>query len=134
MIEPAPEKRRNGRIKLLLLMLVAFLPVFVASFAFFRFPALVPQGTTNQGELILPPVLGGDIFGSDMVPEMVALNTWVLIQPLDTDCGEDCRQLMYLSRQVVTGLGKDATRISRVLLSPRNPAAGNPCLDCADAS
>lgn len=111
--ERPPGAVRSGRARLLILVAIAFVPVLVAYLAYFRFPALAPTGRTNQGELVWPVVPGKGI-----APQLSALETWALIQPVDSSCRDDCRQMLYLSRQVVTGLGKDASRVTRVLLSP----------------
>ena len=40
-----------------------------------------------------------------------------MIQPVDgLVVGIECRKMLYLSRQVITGLGKDANRVQRVVL------------------
>lgn len=108
----APEAVKASRIKLLALIAIAFVPIFIAYIAYFMLPVLAPEGTTNQGELILPVVQGNSID-----PELDALETWALIQPVSRNCDENCRQMMYLSRQVVTGLGKNTSRVTRVLLT-----------------
>ena len=110
--ERPPEAVRSGRVKLLALMTVALVPIFIACITYFQFPALAPMGRTNQGELVWPVVPGNGI-----APQLEALETWALIQPVDSNCRDDCRQMLYLSRQVVAGLGKDASRVTRVLLS-----------------
>ena len=35
---------------------------------------------------------------------------------IETECGIECDQLGYLATQVVKGLGKDSSRVSKVLL------------------
>ena len=100
-----------SRKRFVALLLIAFVPIFIAYAAFFHFPDLAPSGTTNQGELITPPV-----DGTTMSEELGTFSTWVLIQPVEGACGEKCLEMLYLSRQVVTGLGKDANRVQRIVL------------------
>ena len=100
-----------SRKRFVALLLIAFVPIFIAYAAFFYFPDWAPSGTTNQGELITPSV-----DGATMSPELATFSAWVLIQPIEGSCGENCREMLYLSRQVVTGLGKDANRVQRVVL------------------
>ncbi len=107
----SPEAIRRSRAKLLTLIAIAFVPIFIAYSAYFYFPAMAPTGTTNQGELVNPPVAGGTLS-----PAIASLSTWSLIQPLTGECDDKCRELMYLSRQIVTGLGKNTSRVTRVLL------------------
>ena len=111
--ELAQAEVNKSRRRFVMLLLVAFVPIFIAYSAFEYFPEWVPSGTTNQGELIRPPVQAADID-----PALERPGNWVLIQPVAFDCDEDCLQLMYLSRQVVIGLGKDSTRVRRVILAP----------------
>jgi hypothetical protein len=100
-----------SRKRFIALLLIAFVPMFVAYTTFFHFPDWAPTGTTNQGELVTPSV-----DGTTMSEELATFSSWVLIQPIEGGCGDQCREMLYLSRQVVTGLGKDANRIQRVVL------------------
>ena len=112
-----PGAVKSSRQKLITLILIAFVPIFVAYAAFFYFPNMAPTGTTNRGELILPPIAATDIS-----EELAGQASWILLQPVDSQCNSDCTQLLYLSRQVVTGLGKDANRIKRMVLSAETPS------------
>ena len=123
MIEPKPNsspespsgKLMASRRRFVALLLIAFVPMFIAYAAFFHFPNWAPTGTTNHGELISP-----SLDGIKMSTELAAFNTWVLIQPADSYCDDKCRKMLYLSRQVVTGLGKDANRVQRVVMMTRD--------------
>jgi hypothetical protein len=103
--------RLSSRAKFTLLVLVAALPIVVAYIAFFHFPHWIPTGTTNKGSLISPPVSG-----EALSVELAGLNAWTLLQPIGERCGQGCERMLYLSRQVVVGLGKDATRVRRIVL------------------
>ena len=119
MIEPKPNsssesssgKLMASRKRFVALLLIAFVPMFIAYAAFFHFPNWAPTGTTNHGELVSPSLDGVTISS-----ELADFDTWVLIQPVDGLCGDECRKMLYLSRQVITGLGKDANRVQRVVL------------------
>mgnify|MGYP007000266550 len=73
-------------------------------------------------ELIDPPIF---VAGSNDSGKPSA--SWALMA-LEIECGTECEQLGYLATQVVKGLGKDSSRVSKVLLR-NNPAparmAGN---------
>ena len=119
MMTQAPlDKIWTSRIKFVVLILIAVVPIFIASAAFFFFPDWAPTETTNRGELIVPVVPGEEISG-----ELLELNSWVLLQPVAMDCNEDCIQMLYLSRQVIKGLGKDASRIKRAVIAPAGISA-----------
>jgi hypothetical protein len=119
MIEPKPNSSSESssgkliasRKRFVALLLIAFVPMFIAYAAFFHFPNWAPTGTTNHGELVSPSVDGVTISS-----ELADFDTWVLIQPVGDLCGDECRKMLYLSRQVITGLGKDANRVQRVVL------------------
>jgi hypothetical protein len=104
-----------SRKRFVALLLIAFVPMFIAYAAFFHFPNWAPAGTTNHGELISP-----SLDGLTMSVDLADFDTWVLIQPVDGRCGDECRKMLYLSRQVVTGLGKDANRVQRAVLISRD--------------
>ncbi len=103
----------GGRIKFTLLVLLAFFPILLAGVMYFVFPGWIPSATTNEGELITPPIQS--IRVND---KLIQNEKWVLIQPSGPECNEACERILYLSRQVVAGLGKDAGRVERVLLAP----------------
>lgn len=101
-----------SRRKLVSLILIAFVPIFIAYAGFFYFPTMAPKVSTNGGQLVTPPLQGESISN-----QLALQKSWVLIQPIVGGCDESCKELLYLSRQVTTGLGKDANRVSRVVLT-----------------
>ena len=102
--------KTRSRTKLLLLAAIGFGPLFIAYAIFFYFPFLLPSTTTNNGELIDPPIFMVEANDSGK-PNA----SWSLMV-LEIECGTECEQLAYLATQVVKGLGKDSSRVSRVLL------------------
>ena len=119
MTEPTPEQVKLSRAKLLTLMAIAFVPIFISILAFQFFPEWRPDGTTNRGELIMPPVQAGDIS-----EDLMRYEGWVLLQPVTGQCDTDCQQMIYLSRQVVIALGREAGRVERALIAPNGIDAG----------
>lgn len=111
MTEPNPEEISASRRKLLIIVAIAFVPIFIAYALYFYFPALAPDRSTNQGQLISPPVEAVDIN-----PDLLSAGRWELIVPVGAHCDDACREMLYLSRQVVAGLGKDSDRVHRTLL------------------
>lgn len=100
----------RSRVILLVIAAIAFVPLFVAGIVFFFFPALVPGITKNQGTLIQPPVqLSGY--------ELVMQGKWAMLISVQAECDPACERVLYLSRQVRMGLGKDASRIRRIILT-----------------
>ena len=82
-------------------------PSFRRLCSLFYFPHLLPSTTTNNGELIDPPILLSEVDDSEKL-----IGRWSLIL-LETECGIECDQLGYLATQVVKGLGKDSGRVSK---------------------
>lgn len=112
--ETNEDQVKTGRVKFLLIVAIAVVPIVVAYTMYFYLRDWAPAETTNEGELILPPLQIDDIMGTST--DQVPLGKWALLVPTGVDCNDSCRQLLYLSRQVHTGLAKDATRVNRFLL------------------
>ena len=110
----APEDKRHNRTVFLILIVIAAVPMLAAYVAYFHLPGWIPSGMTNKGVLITPPVYAGEVN-----PALVDLKTWVLVQPVGRTCETNCEKVLYLARQVVTGLGKDAPRVKRILMASR---------------
>jgi hypothetical protein len=105
-----PPINKIGRIKLLVIISIAFVPIFAAYIVFLYFPEWLPDMTTNQGTLIQPPVVLHDI-------EIEPGRKWVLLIPVDSSCDEVCQRVLYLSRQTHIALGKNTSRVQRVILT-----------------
>ena len=106
---PNPPVNKIGRIKLLVIIAVAFFPIFAAYTVFLYFPEWLPDMTTNQGTLVQPPIV---LDGIEIDPE----RRWTLLIPADSNCDEACMQVLYLSRQTHIALGKNTSRVQRVIL------------------
>ena len=104
-----PPVNKIGRIKLLFIISVAFFPIFAAYAVFLYFPEWLPDMTTNQGTLIQPPIV---LDGIEIEPG----HYWVLLIPVDSSCDKVCQQVLYLSRQAHIALGKNTSRVQRVIL------------------
>jgi len=113
MSELEAKQRRLSRTKLLALIVIAAVPIFLSIMLFEIFPELQPRGTTNKGELIVP-----SIEAEKVNPVLLDYEGWLLLQPVGKSCDSDCQQMLYLSRQVIAGLGKDSGRVERVLIAP----------------
>lgn len=105
-----PEPRRGrGRLQLLLIMAVVLGPMLLAS-AMYRFGFWVPEGRIYDGALIANGQ-GRDAIG------VTAAGTprWELLVTAPQGCNEDCRQLVYLARQINIGLAREAGRAGHAL-------------------
>ena len=82
-------------------------------------------GTNNKGDLVLPPRQLQDIAITRAAGEMWLFAEqkprWRLLLPVAGDCSGDCRQLLYLARQVHRRLAEKAPRVERLLLNTGPP-------------
>ncbi len=107
---------RRGRIKLLLLLLVAASPVIASYFTYY---VIRPEGRRNYGELVeqrpLPNWAGTNLQGQT-VPLDTLKHQWLLVSVADSACDATCQQHLYLQRQLREGLGKDKDKLDWVWL------------------
>lgn len=108
------ERRVAARVKLLLILGIAVGPIILAYVFYFYFRDMAPTETMNQGHLILPPRHVEDI--ATAPGREIPLGEWAMLILSGPECDDHCEQLLYLSRQVHRGLGKDSGRVNRFLL------------------
>lgn len=134
---------RINRLKLLGLFSIVFVPMAAATSMYFGGWG-VPTGSTNNGELIWPPIhiaelhaidtygtpleqhfsldepgarpLKWDLLSADADQDAIE-SKWVLLVTGSKECSEACQQALYTVRQVNIALGKEAERVTRVLAS-----------------
>lgn len=115
--EAVQDMPAGGRWKLLAIMLVCSLPIFAACYAYF---VLRPQGQAALGELISPVRVMPQtpLVGLDGAPKLLEplKGQWLLVAVAPGVCDEDCRQRLFLQRQLREILGKDKDRVDRVWL------------------
>jgi len=113
---PQPLHRpRAGRLKLLGLFAIAGVPLVFAMVMYFG-QIMVPAERTNHGELILPPLAAGPLVGLD--DSLSTPAPWTLLTWGEGTCDEQCRQSLYVIRQVNLALGRDASRVRHMLVVP----------------
>lgn len=106
----SPEPRRGrGRLQLLLIIAVVLGPMLLAS-AMYRFGFWVPESRSYDGVLIADGQ-GRDAIGVTATSEP----RWELLVTAPQGCNEDCRQLVYLARQINIGLAREAARAGHAL-------------------
>lgn len=104
-----PEGRKaRGRLQLLLILFVVLGPMILAT-CMYKLQFWVPEGRSFHGVMIGNGQSRADI-GIDAQDER-----WQLLVSAPQACAEDCRQLVYLARQIQVGLGRDASRASHAL-------------------
>ena len=118
-----PDSARHdavNRRKLLFMFAFPALIVLAATLVYYTGIG-VPHRTTNKGELLQPPQQIDDLQmqtkDGNRWSYATAKPGWSLLLIGPGSCDADCRQRLYLSRQIRTALGQDAQRVSRLYMS-----------------
>jgi len=115
----AEEERRTrqGRWKLVALMLISAAPVIASYFTYY---VIRPEGRRNFGELIDPQRPLPDMLALGLDGKTSSLRDlkgqWLLVSVGSGSCNEACVQQLYLQRQMRESLGKEKERLDRVWL------------------
>lgn len=107
-VSRAETGRRKGRLQLMLVVLVAVAPMILAT-SMYRFKFWLPQDRSVHGQLI------GTGQSRAELGVQADESRWQLLVSAPGDCAAECRQLVYLARQIQIGLGRDASRASHAL-------------------
>jgi cytochrome oxidase Cu insertion factor (SCO1/SenC/PrrC family) len=82
-------------------------------------PALL--GTKNHGDLITPPRPLTEMALRDVDGQMFDFAKqkphWTLLVPVAAHCDATCEKALYLTRQIHVAIGKNASRVQRLLIS-----------------
>lgn len=95
-------------------ILLTPLVVILISTLSFRTGLFSPEGTSNRGHLILPPIPLADIALAEN--SLKASGKWQLIFLDSGQCSQACQQRMLLVKQVHLALGKYQSRVQKVAL------------------
>lgn len=112
--------RSRGRQQFLLLAALFFAPLLAAVVLYFFFPALVPEGHTNYGQLVdparpVPQASLRDEAGADAGPGALR-GKWSFVYLGSGACDEACAAKLYQIRQVRTLLNEKRLRVQRVYI------------------
>lgn len=118
-----PKTVKRNRIKLLGIFAVALLPLFFA-FAMYFGDWAIPQGKTNKGSLIWPPVTLNSIDTKEgqqtenaLMTKVRETKTWTIMITGASACDANCLDSLHTIKQVNIALGKEAKRVSRLMVS-----------------
>lgn len=109
---------RNGRLKMIAVLLVCAAPVIASYFTYF---VIRPEGRTNYSALITPPVdLPAALPLRDLtgaaVPATALRGQWLLVSVAPSACDATCERHLLLQRQLRETLGRDKDRLDKVWL------------------
>lgn len=110
-------RKRMGRLKMILVLLVCAAPVIASYFTYY---VIRPEGRTNYGQLIdpqrpLPALNLRDLQGRPVAAESLR-HQWLIVVVGAGACDAVCERNLYLQRQLREMTGKDRDRIDKVWL------------------
>ncbi len=107
----------NGRLKMLIILLVCAAPVIASYFMYY---VVRPEGRRNYGELITPqrplPTFNVTTANGAVVPVTSLKDQWLLISVAGGACDAVCQQHLYFQRQLRESLGREKERVDWVWL------------------
>ncbi len=115
--QAAPQRTRNGRLKMLLVLLACAAPVIASYFTYF---VIRPEGRTNFGTLMLPtralPDLALRTLGGEPVAARSLHGQWLLVAVGPSTCTTACQKQLFMQRQLREMLGREKDRLDKVWL------------------
>ena len=103
------ESLEKGHKELLAIVGIAFLPFLIAGVLFIGFPSdEIPDDTVNEGLLIIPPI---------QIEVLESDGKWLLIHIVTERCSDECREVLFLTKQSRKALGKNAARVRRIAVA-----------------
>ncbi len=111
-----PSRKKNGRLKMLLVLAMCVSPVVASYFTYF---VIKPQGRTNYSDLIspsrdLPADLPLTKLSGEALPALSLRGQWLMVVVADAACNAICEKSLYLQRQLRETLGREKTRVDKI--------------------
>ena len=109
------QKRSNWIVYVLALMFMG--PLLAAWVWFFFFQEIRNDNTVNFGDLVTPArqvSVAGLVAQNDLQATEYFVGKWSVLLTSRGDCGLDCENMLYQTRQVWIRLGKESHRVARV--------------------
>lgn len=103
-------KKGYRSLQLWVVLLTPLLVIIVSSVLYYS-GWLHPTTTTNKGELIMPPLASSDVIEGDHA------RSWWLVTVNEGPCNEACMDTLFWLQQIHIRLGREGTRVSRMLLT-----------------
>ena len=106
-----------GKIKFLSIILV-FLSPFILAYYYFINDATSSRGTTNYGTFLKEQVI---IDANHKLSD----EYWMIVQVIPENCDTKCQENTHMLRQINTALGKDMSRVKRIIIFEKNIQKNN---------
>lgn len=107
--ETTHHRRWRGRLQLILILAIVIGPMILAT-AMYQWRFWVPDTRTYHGELI---GTGTNLTDLGVVADKD--KRWQLLVTAPSSCNTDCKQLVYLARQINIGLNREAARATHAI-------------------
>lgn len=104
-----------GLVQLLLIGLVFFLPLVLASWIYYGDGSLAPEGRTNHGAILEPIVNVRERLPASGAAGL-SEDHWLLVYAHEGRCADACVEALFRLRQSRLMLGPDMDRVRRVFL------------------
>ena len=107
------DNKRSSQRTLILILIVATLPVVAAYVVYFTGLGM-PENTVNSGTLLKHPIHLRELVANASEQKFIDENKWRLVIPITDECDQNCRDILYTTRQVHIRLSEKSSRVSRV--------------------
>ncbi|MCJ8170574.1 hypothetical protein [Atopomonas sediminilitoris] len=107
-----PPRLWRGRLQLIALFAVAVLPMVLATAMYFG-QFWVPGSRSHHGEMLTPGLSLSDL---GLVNPAEGEGRWQLLITVPQACDSGCERLLYVSKQIHIGLGREANRAEHHVL------------------
>ncbi len=108
-------KPSSSRWELYLIILLPFGGMAFAAWMYFA-GELLPEGRNHKGNLLTTPLSLTDFQSPNLTTEVLD-DKWGMLVVTGASCNEQCREILYLSRQSHIALNRDSTRMARYFIS-----------------
>ena len=123
---------KSNRFTLYAVFAVTAVPLVIAMIMYFNVWA-VPEGRTNFGELLLPPeqLQDAQLQAADHLEwsQEQADKRWLMVYVAPQECLESCAEAIHLLRQINVALGKEAHRVTRLIVNQQGQDEAKLALD-----
>ena len=122
MVDAGIKAKASSRWELYMIFLIPFGGVALAAWMYFG-GAFLPEGRNHKGNLLSPMLTLGDFQSENLNTETLA-GKWGILVVADGECGQSCKDSLYLTRQAHIALNRNSHRMSRYLVSGTALATG----------
>jgi hypothetical protein len=123
---------KSNRFTLYAVFAVTAIPLMIAMIMYFNLWA-VPDGRTNFGELLLPPeqLQDAQLQAANSLEwsQEQADKRWLIVYVAPSECLAACAEATHLLRQIHVALGKEAHRVTRLILNQQGQDEAQMALD-----